>query len=100
MIKITKIKEAANPDFKSADWKSFVPGIENEGVSLPVDYWVKGELLQPLQEGSIIYLSRTERNGVASLGFFTSTKILSLKEENGVTVVETQNSVYIVTEED
>ena len=98
MIKIVKISESAEPDFKSAKWKNFIPGVDNPGVSLPVEYTVMGTLVSEIKKGGTIFMNRTERNGVAAPGIFMSSVIIDIKKSKNFTLVETRNSIYLVEE--
>lgn len=98
MTKITKISEAATPDFKSAKWKSFVPGKSNPGVSLPLDYTVTGTLISELKKGGTIFMNRVERNGISAPGIFMSSVIVDIKKHGAVTLIETRNSLYLMEE--
>lgn len=94
MIKITKIDTSATPDFKSAEWDTFIEGVSNEGVSLPVSYTLKGEFIYQPKVGEVMFVNRSERNGVKNLGIFTSTPVISIKEVGDIKFIETKNSVY------
>jgi hypothetical protein len=98
MVKITKVAIAPDAEFKTADWKNWVCGQENEGQSPPIDYTVKGKLAWPIEEGNTIHLHRTERNGIQSLGIFVSSKILQIASNERAKVVITRNSVYLCEE--
>lgn len=100
MLRITKIAEAVIPDFKSAEWKSFILGEENESVSLPIDYVLKGNLIHPIRVGDVMWVARTERNGVKCPGIFVSSRILSILEKDEAKIVRTRNSVYLLQEID
>ena len=96
MIKLTKIKESDTPNFKSGDWQNFIPGTDNPGVSLPIEYTIKGHLAFALQVGNPITVNRTERNGVAVAGTFISSPIVKIVIEKDTTKLETTNSVYLL----
>ena len=91
-VKITKIGVAEEPKFPTADKKDYVPGESNGEVSVPMDYWVVGELQFPIEVGSSILALRSERNGVKCAGIFRSSVVE--KFENNI--AETANSKYQV----
>jgi len=94
LFKITKLAAVENPDFPTPDKKDYVFGKENEGVSLPTDYYVIGTLLKPITKGESIEMLRINRNGVSCPGMFMT----SLVKEFDGKMVETANSKYIVEE--
>jgi hypothetical protein len=59
-VRLIKISESETPKFKSGDWKSFKLGIDNPGVSLPIDYEIEGELMGKIEVGGNIIVSRTQ----------------------------------------
>ena len=94
MIKLTKVSESANPDFKSAQWDHFICGVENPGVSLPIDYWIEGELLSEVTIGKPLTIARTTRNGIKNIGIFYSSVIQRITEISGKKIISTRNSIY------
>lgn len=97
MIKLTKIAESATPDFFSGQWKDYVPGKNNEGVSLPIEYWIKGALVKEPVVGESIFVTRTERNGEKCMGLFASTPIVEISQgEGNLRYIETKNSIYLL----
>ena len=94
-VKITKIGESKNPNFRAADWKQFEAGKDNPGVSLPVDYTIEGYILGEIKEGYPLTVARTKRNDVEINGTFISSK---LKDISGDLIkgylVSTENSLY------
>jgi hypothetical protein len=98
MVRISKIAEAENPKVKSADWEKFVCGTDNGDISLPVDYWMLGDLVTNIRVGEPILLRRHSRNGVKSEGRFMSSKVVGITQPFGgsLWIVQTENSVYAV----
>ena len=96
MVNITKIGEAPSAEALSGDWSTYTQGGVNSGVSLPIDYTIKGELAYPIEEGLAICAARFERNGEKISGVFTTTPVVSMEYRNGVIMVKTANSVYLI----
>lgn len=97
-IKVKKISEAALPRYRTANWDEYKCGEDNGEVSLPIEYELTGEPIEKPEEGKSFTVKRDTRNGVACLGFFMTSKIKNIREENGVKFLETENSVYSVEE--
>ena len=91
-LEIRKIAASKNPVTEPGSWDEWMPGKENTG-SLPVDYVMRGVLLDSIKVGGRLWLYRTYRNGVEADGFFNSTPILTIP--NG-SIVETFNSIYFI----
>lgn len=90
-IRIQKMSET--PGGASArKMEDHIPGDENaDGKSLPVDYTIEGELVNPIQVGQPVLVARDKRNGVPSTGVFISTPVL----ECGTNFFRTRNSLYV-----
>lgn len=89
---LRKIGISPRPDVPAAP-----PGLEDQPAdsphhSLPLDYEMEGDLLEPLQIGRTIRLRRYRRNHVKIDGNFESTPIVAIREP----FVETRNSIYLV----
>jgi len=89
-VKITKIDKAELPKYPTPDKKDYEAGQENYGVSIPIDYWIIGELSYPIEENKSIRALRTERNGVKCAGLFHTSKVIKLEGN----IAETENSKY------
>jgi hypothetical protein len=89
-VKITKIAEAPEPKYKSADWNKYKVGEDNDNLSLPIEYWCEGSLLRPIEVGYGIVLARRTRNGVEMYGTMMTSKVISIDADK----VTTTNSVY------
>ena len=69
----------------------YIPGSGGvEGKSIPVDYWLTGDLLMPPKVGECVYVTRDTRNGVTCPGEFLTTVVTEVTE----TSFRTKNSVY------
>jgi len=97
-VRITKFAESENPKFTSADIRNYKHGEENEGVSLPIDYWIEGTLLESVDEGRHIVVDRRIRNGVSMPGIFRTSRVTKIEKSGAgiCDVVETQNSKYMI----
>lgn len=93
-VKLTKIKESADPLYSAAKWADWKFGDENPGVSIPIDYELTGELLRIPKIDEPIIISRESRNGVAVSGFFRSSRVKSIAKKNKFDIIETENSIY------
>jgi hypothetical protein len=94
-VKITKYSQCLAPLLESADPSKYKHGEENFGVSLPVDYWVEGTLINDIREGEPIQMHRKIRNGIKMEGIFQTSPVITIK--NG-TVAVTLNSQYVIEE--
>ena len=91
-IKLTKINECENPILKSASLEEYVPGdCVDETKSIPIEWWLIGRLMEPIDVDKSILIERTIRNGVGAYGIFKSSPV---KEIVSDTRVETENSIY------
>ena len=90
-IRVRKQSAAQNPDFPTPEWSQFKVGERNEGVSLPKDYVVEGELLSPIRVGQSVRVLRDDRNGVKEAGAFVTSPVVSLTDKG----FSTKNSVYL-----
>ena len=89
-VKITKIDIVELPKYPTPDKKDYEAGKINEGVSIPVDYWIIGELSFPIKVNSPIIALRSERNGVKCAGLFKTSTVVKLEGD----IAETFNSKY------
>ena len=89
-VKITKIDKAESPKYPTPDKKDYEYGQDNYGVSIPLDYWIIGELSSPIKVNSPIVALRSERNGVKCAGLFRSSHVIKLEGN----IAETENSKY------
>lgn len=92
LVEITKVAVANSPVTEASSWEQWIPGAINP-KSLPVDYTLRGFLLEEIREDGQIRIIRTHRNGIQAFGEFESTPIVAI-HPNGL--VETFNSFYRV----
>jgi hypothetical protein len=88
MIKLTKHIQLPEGLIGKGDYADGTIADINEG------YTVTGELIDPIEVGKPLQLLRLERNGVKSLGHFTTSIVQSIEGD----LIKTQNSVYKMEE--
>jgi hypothetical protein len=91
-IKIKKI--SASPGGALArEAADHVAGIgdHGDGLSLPVEYEIEGELAGPIKVGESVLVFRDRRNGQKADGIFQTSKVLEVSPEG----FRTRNSVYV-----
>lgn len=85
--KVAEVKSGLPANPKGAH----VPGEEqNENFSLPIEYWIEGTLINPIEVGNPVCIQRDNRNGIKIDGYFTSTNVTEVTTNQ----FKTQNSVY------
>lgn len=92
-ILIVKLSASSNPVAEPGSWEGWIPGSRNNLASLPVNYELRGILLEEVVVGGSLFVFRSHRNGVEVYGLFKSTTIVGISRES---LVETFNSVYQV----
>jgi hypothetical protein len=92
-VLIHKVAASASPLFPAGHLKDWIFGSTNRH-SLTVDYVMRGVLMSRLCVGGQIELYRTHRNGIAVVGHFQSSPIVSISPDG---FVETLNSIYSVS---
>lgn len=94
-IKIKKIA-AAPGGAEAREAASHVAGLgdHGDGMSLPVEYEIEGELAAPIEVGKSVLVFRDRRNGKKADGIFQTTKVLEVTPEG----FRTRNSVYVTGE--
>lgn len=65
--------------------------IQVDGLSLPVEYEIEGELAAPIKVGECVLVFKDKRNGKKCDGIFQSTTVLEVSPEG----FRTRNSVYV-----
>lgn len=91
-MRIRIVKRSVAPGgLPAREFADHVPGhIQPAGFSLPVEYTIEGELLQPIVKGEGVRVNRDTRNGVKMPGEFTTSEVTELT----LTTFRTKNSVY------
>jgi hypothetical protein len=89
-VRIQKRAEAAG-GMPAATKEEYVPGTGGiEDKSIPIDYWITGEMPNPIIVGKPVMVIRDTRNGVKCLGLFQTSPVTDVT----LTTFKTQNSVY------
>jgi hypothetical protein len=89
-IKLTKFAKSNAPLFPTPEKEDYKDGKINEGISLPMDYWIIGKLLFDIEEGKAVRVLREERNGVKVPGLFSTSLVTKIDGDK----FETLNSIY------
>jgi len=95
MIKLRKLKETEDAEFKAPEMKKYNFGGINY-TSTPVGYEIKGYLWEEPREGGFLIIDRTERCGIECDGLFRSSRIVNVEKQNEKTFISTNNSVYLL----
>lgn len=91
-VRITKLNDANNAEYPSIPMEQFIPGQDNGNVSMPVNYWLEGILVEDIKVDHSVVVNRTSRMGVKCAGYFVSSPVVELTDTGFVT----HNSVYRV----
>lgn len=97
-VKCSKLSAVDKPDSPTAAADDYEYGNVNLGVSVPVDYWVTGELKNNPEVGQPLYIARDCRNGVRVDGDFRTSPVVNIESDNGKLKISTRNSVYLLEE--
>jgi hypothetical protein len=89
-IKIEKINEV-DGGIPAIPIEQHVPGqFQGENYSVPISYWVEGELINNMEVGSPIFIKRHSRNGILVDGYMQTSTVTKINKDT----FETRNSVY------
>lgn len=96
-IRIKKLAE--NPGGIAArKMEKHVPGLgdHQDGLSLPVEYEIEGELIGALMVGNSVRVARDKRNGVPADSLFISSPVVNINISTPPSAgrFHTRNSVY------
>ena len=94
-VRMVKLAAVDDPQHQTCSWDKWKPGQQNDG-SPPVDYELRGHLIEPLEIGKPIIVARTHRNGVQVMGTFVSTPVREFKSGAAVTM----NSIYCINRDE
>ncbi len=89
-VKLTKFAVSNNPLVPTPPMEGYVCGADNGDVSLPIDYWVEGYLMDDIKVGDSIKLNRTCRNGINIPGMMLTSIVTKIEGD----IIETNNSKY------
>jgi hypothetical protein len=93
-VRLWKVCAVDNPDYKAADTATYPAGTFNFAEqSLPVGYFLEGWLIRRPAVGGHVEVLRVMRNGVACMGYFTSSTVTELEPDG----FRTKNSIYNLT---
>jgi len=81
-VRVEKISASHEPVVAAGCPATYGYGEECPGVSLPEGYELEGWLVGKLVVGIPVTIFRQVRNGVETLGFFTSTPVTEVRSEN------------------
>lgn len=92
--RLLQVGAVENPDYKPGDPATYPIGkCDITDQSLPTGYYLEGWLISPLVVGRRVEVLRLSRNGVPSLGLFTSSTVVELDPDG----FRTRNSLYRMT---
>ena len=89
-VKISKVAHLENALHNTIPLSDYVAGQDNGNISLPVDYWLEGFMVEPPSVGKSLIVARTSRNGVDVGGYFTTSEVTEITEDG----FKTLNSLY------
>lgn len=91
-VKITKIKAVDSPLCPTPPMCEHIAGQPNVGTSLPIEYWVTGHLIDDVEVGKSVVVTRDCRNGVKTSGLFTTSTVTEITDSG----FKTLNSEYLL----
>jgi hypothetical protein len=102
MIKLTKIDINPNSEVEHAstieeyrkDQERGTWGEFFDGRSPPIEYYMIGEPLVPLEEGKCFIIDRHNRNGIEIRGVMHTSPVQKIEGEGDVLFITTANSLY------
>lgn len=94
----SEIQHASSVDEYRTDQERGTWGEFFESKSPPVEYWIVGEPLVELKEGSSFIVDRYNRNGVIKHGTMMTSKVEKIEKNGNVTYITTANSLYKMEE--
>jgi hypothetical protein len=93
IVVLYKIGEVENPKVRSSSWEEYKIGDFNS-KSPPIDYWLKGTLINSIEKDKPIEMNRSNINGIECKGVFISSVVKNIKYP----FIYTNNSVYRIDE--
>lgn len=89
-IRIEKIAENEN-GLPAIPFDQHTPGTaQPENYSIPISYWIEGDLVFPIEVGKSVIINRRIRNGIKAEGQMGTSPVTKVTEST----FETLNSVY------
>lgn len=95
-IVMEKIAAASAPFAPTPKFDEYKMGEINQNMSLPIEYQLKGFLLDDIEIGAALHVDRRERNGVVIQGETITSPLVKIQKDNNGFLLETINSVYRV----
>jgi hypothetical protein len=89
-VRISKLSASQDPEVQTPTSEEYDVLKGHAAISLPVDYWLEGYLLQEPEVGKSVLVQREVRNGLKVSGMFVSTEVVKVSEDT----FETLNSIY------
>jgi hypothetical protein len=93
-VKVTKLKACDSPHYPTAKKEDYKQGEVNFSVSPFEGYWVQGLLLDTPMVRQPLAVDRHLRNGESVRGYFCSSPVEKIEEEENRIICYTANSVY------
>lgn len=90
LIALEKLSAVQHPASHTPPWDRYEVGTINPTTSLPSGYCIRGYLIGEIEIGRPVRILRTNRNGVESVGIFTSSPVTTLSDNT----FATSNSIY------
>ena len=94
---LEKLTVSDNPKVETSKIEDYIPGQDNGAVSVPTGFWVQGTLISDVEVGKSVSIFRTTRNGINTYGYTITSPVISLRSDGLEAVIETENSVYKLT---
>lgn len=91
-VRITKIGIPESPAVSPGAWSTYPEGSPSSISSLPLGYWIEGDLVAPIQVGQSVAVRRSVRNGKHVPGLFWTSPVVAWDGQR----LETANSLYRV----
>jgi hypothetical protein len=90
IVELTKLRVSPEPVAPPGSWNDYPLGELIDTASLPVDYVLRGILLEGPIVGGSVKILRLVRNGIQEVGLYRSTEVVALTEDG----FRTRNSIY------
>ena len=101
-VKLEKLQATEDPEVPTPTKTGYKYGEYNRGVSVPKGYWITGTCFNEPKTGTSLVINRDSRNGINSIGTMRTSIIekISTTDESNQLLIETQNSIYLITKLD
>lgn len=95
-VRVAKVGIVENPSYRTPEWSEYEFGERNAGVSVPLNYWLEGQLVWEPKVGDHMLVDRSSRNGIELPGLFETSPVTAVESVGSQLRVSTRNSVYMV----